>query len=125
MDATIHASRYRRIHAATKRKNKQRFDKNGHSIEWPFFFWDLAAARLRCGYARSQEPSAPLIENGRQLRLRECADRVTLGRDLVVCVYFYGAVMKILESKRFFSIFDEVVGSNAECYPDEMLPKLS
>jgi hypothetical protein len=85
-------------------------------------------------------PIPCLVENFLRLQRRERTDTVmfmrvrrveicfharAVKREFVNGVYLYSLVMKMLESKRFFSIFNGIVGSNAECYADEMLPKLS
>jgi hypothetical protein len=80
-----------------------------------------------------------LTENFLRLQRWERADRVMFmrvrrveiwfhdraaKREFVRSVYLYSLTMKTFESKRFFSIFNGMVGSNAECYADEMLRKL-
>jgi hypothetical protein len=85
-------------------------------------------------------PLSNLIENFLRLQRRERADRVVfkhgrraeiwfhgpaVKREFVGGVRLYGSMIKMFESKIFFSISKGIVGSNAECYADEMLSKLS
>jgi hypothetical protein len=84
-------------------------------------------------------PLSNLIENFLRLQRRERADRVVFKRGRRMEIWFrdpavkreffsgvrlFDSMTKMFESKRLFSIFNGMAGSNAECYADEMLPTL-
>ena len=46
-------------------------------------------------------------------------------RDSVICRCLYGYVMKLIDYNRRFRNFTGMLGRNAECYADALLPKSS
>ena len=46
-------------------------------------------------------------------------------RNSVMWAYLYSEMMKLIDYKRFFRNFTGMLGRNAECYADVVVPKLS
>jgi hypothetical protein len=57
--------------------------------------------------------------------VRSALDAVAPRRDSVTYTYLYKLMMKLIDYKSSFRNFTGVLGRNAECYADAVLPQLS
>jgi hypothetical protein len=57
--------------------------------------------------------------------VKSASSAIASKRDSVMYVHLHSQMMKLIDYKQFFRNFTGMLGRNAECYADVVLPKLS
>jgi chloramphenicol 3-O phosphotransferase len=65
------------------------------------------------------------LSSSSSAEMKSASAAVAPKRDSVMYVDLFRPMMKLIDYKRFFRNFTGMLGRNAECYADVVLPKLS
>jgi hypothetical protein len=65
------------------------------------------------------------LSSSSSAEVKSASSAIAPERDSVMHVHLHSQMMKIIDYKQFFRSFTGVLGRNAECYADVVLPKLS